>query len=316
MIITLIAIIAVVIVFLAAFSGRLFAVAQVRNAKIKSSKYIEEDINRKELIEEEKSWFLSQNPETVTIQSKDGLTLAGYYLENPGSDSTIALFHGYHSDGFRDFAPVLRFYSDMGMNILLVSQRAHADSEGKYIGFGILEMDDCRRWIDYINQYHKPESIFLSGISMGSTTVLMASGKNPPGNIRGIIADCGFTSPHDELSHVFSQYFKMPSVPFIYITSAFSKIFAGYGYKNYSTLDAMADNNIPVLFIHGERDNFVPTRMSYENYEACKAEKELYIVENAGHAKSLLTEREKYCETVSGFIGKYTHQSPAIAPHP
>ena len=250
-------------------------------------------------------WISEQKPEHVEIMSDDGLRLRGLWIpaEQAPAKGTILLMHGYHSDGANQFCCMAEFYHDLGYHLLLADQRSHGASEGRYIGYGVLERFDCLRWTEYINQKCGSEMpIILDGLSMGATTVLMAAGLPLPENVKGIIADCGFTSPHDIFTHVLHADARIYLRPMLAAADRICRRKAGYGFRDYSTWEAMAQNRIPVLFIHGLEDHFVPTRMSRENYEACIAPKTLYLVKDARHAVSYLTDRAGYEETVRHFF--------------
>jgi len=242
--------------------------------------------------------FLAAAPEDVYVKSFDGLTLHGYYLPQEGATKTVLFFHGYTSHALKDFSLIFPFYRKRGFNILTVDQRAHGKSEGRYMGFGVLERRDVLSWVEYINR-RSEQKILLHGISMGASTVLMASGSPLPENVIGIAADCGFTSPYDILAHVGKQYFHLPAFPLIPLADMVCKQKAGYSFNEYSTLDAMKTNRLPVLFIHGEDDTFVPAAMSKMAYEACQAKKRLFVVKGAEHGLSYTVDPER-CEKELG----------------
>ncbi len=256
---------------------------------------------------EGKKWIRAHQSDRVTITSRDGLKLVGFYVPaEVESDQTILLMHGYRSDGYGDFSCVADFYHEQGYNLFIAQQRCHGESEGNCIGFGVLERYDCKQWVEYLNErFNGQHDIFLTGVSMGCSTVLMAAGLELPENVRGIIADCGFTSPWDIFAHILKRDFNLPPFPILYIENLVSKVFAKYGFKDCSTLDILKSNRIPILFIHGGKDDFVPTWMGKANYEACMAEKELLIVEEADHATASMHEPERYREVALRFLKKY-----------
>ena len=260
---------------------------------------------------EGRSWFLAQERETLTMESFDGLTLYADYLPCENARGTLILMHGFQSSGLNDFACVFRHFHELGFNLLVPDQRSMNRSEGRYITFGVRERFDCRDWAKLINR--KPEvaarPIILDGISMGCTTVLMALGLELPENVAGAIADCGFTTPAAIFKHVLKHGYHLPAFPFIPVSAAATKLIAGFGINECSTLDAVRKTSIPVLFVHGGSDDFVPTYMTVENYEACASEKTLFIADGAGHGMSYLIKREE-CERLLGeFLDKY---APAV----
>lgn len=252
-------------------------------------------------------WFLDQKPHKVSIRSRDGLKLTAYYL--PAQQPTgkvMLLMHGYRAENLSDFAGMYRFYHEKGYDLLVPSQRSHGDSEGKYICFGVKERYDCRLWVDYLIRTLGPDCrIFLSGVSMGCTTVLLAAGLFLPANVRGIIADCGFTSPYDIFCHVLRRDFHLPRFPLMNLTELLARRAAGFGYRDVSTTEVMKECTVPVLFIHGARDTFVPPQMTLDNYQACAAEKELLIVPQAAHAACCLEDPGLYQSRVGAFLERF-----------
>lgn len=239
----------------------------------------------------------------VYIKSFDGLRLYGALLENY-SDKIVICVHGFTGSGKKDFASLAQAYYKNGYNVLLVDNRAHGQSEGKYVGFGVLDRFDLRNWVKYvINRFGSNVQVFLHGISMGAATVLMASSIMPK-NVRGIIADCGFTSVYEIFEYVLKRDYHLPKFPIIYLTNIMSKIRAGYGYKDVNTTAEIARSDIPILFIHGENDEFVPLWMTMKNYSHCKAYKELFIVRESEHAESHYIDKKGYERRILTFIEK------------
>ena len=262
----------------------------------------------KKIIGPNKEWLMAQNLEYVNIQSDDGLKLQGYYLpaEEP-SDKLAICLHGYTSCGLSDCSSVGAFLHRQGFDVLIIDSRAHGKSEGKYIGFGILERFDTLAWINYINErFDKKKNILLYGISMGGATVLMTAGcENLPDNVKAIVADCAFTSPDEIFSHVLKKDYKLPKFPIMKINEAMCKARAGYGFTDYSTIEAMKHAPCPIMFIHGSDDKFVPTWMSEKNYEACVAPKELLFIDGAGHGAAYYENSELYEKRMLEFINKH-----------
>lgn len=260
------------------------------------------------IIHSVKEKFLQRPSEHVTIRSRDGLTLHGdlFLSENP-SKRTVILCHGYTSCGMNDCPTMAEYFMERGYNALIVDHRAHGKSEGQYVGFGILDRFDCLKWIEYvIGRLGDDSEIVLYGVSMGASTVLMAGGSDElPENVKAIISDCAFTSPYDVFKHILKRDYHLPPRPIMDINERMCREKAGYGFRDYSTLDAVKKAPCPILFIHGKEDKFVPTDMTLKNYEACTGEKRLLLVENAGHAASLYENKELYEDTVTEFLNAY-----------
>lgn len=255
-----------------------------------------------------REWLQSQELEHVTIKARDGITLhADYFPAETESDKLVICNHGYTGTGITNCASVAVFFHNLGYDCLIVDHRGHGQSEGKYIGFGILDRYDCRKWIEYIDsRFCKSKKIVLYGVSMGATTAIMTTGfTDLSDSVKAIIADCAFTSPYDVFAHILKRDYHLMPFPVMNISDSMCRKRAGYGFRDYSTLDALKTNKLPVFFIHGKADNFVPTYMSEQNYKACNSPKEIYLAENAGHGASYYENTEECQKRMKNFLEKY-----------
>ena len=260
-----------------------------------------------QLIHERKDWLAARESEHLTIKSRDNLTLhADLYPADNESDTIVLCSHGYTSTGWDSCSTIGSYFVKKGYDALIVDNRAHGKSEGDYVGFGILDRYDLLKWIEYIRErYDNKKKIILYGVSMGGATVLMTAGFEGLTDVKAIIADCAFTSPYDVFGHIMQRDYHMPKGLVMGINGMITRKKAGYGFKDYSTLDAVKSTNIPILFVHGAEDTFVPTWMSEKNYEACNSPKQKLIIENAGHAASYYEAHELYEETVDKFLAEH-----------
>ncbi len=231
----------------------------------------------------------------------DGIKLAGRYYDN-NSECTIFLFHGYRSSGAHDFSCAVEMYMKMGFNVFLADQRAHGKSEGELITFGVKESRDVISWVDFVNAEFSPKQVIISGLSMGATTVLLSLRFKLPENVRGVIADCGFTSPSDIIEKVGRDSFKVNAHFFIPFLDFACKLFGGFSIRNISTVDAVKNTDLPILFIHGEKDNFVPCEMSKRAYKECNANCRIFLSKEAGHGLSFLVDTDLVLSTLKEFL--------------
>ncbi len=259
----------------------------------------------KDVFKENLEYLDSLKSERVYIKSFDGLRLAASYYDNNNSDTTILLFHGYRSDGRFDFACAVKYYIEIGLNVLVVDQRCNGESGGRLISFGIKERRDAVSWTNFINETYKPKNIFLSGVSMGATTVMMASNLDLPKNVRGIIADCGFTAAPDIIKKVAKQAFKINATPILPVLNLMCKLFGGFSLYETTTVKALSESDIPIFFIHGKKDGFVPCEMTSQSYEAAKAEKHICLVEDADHGISFLVDTENIQKRILRFVSAH-----------
>ncbi len=252
-------------------------------------------------------WLDAQAMERLTMKSFDGLELVGYFLPAEGAPrGAMLLMHGYRSTFKVDFSCSAKLLHELGFDLLLVYQRACGESGGKNICFGINERFDCRGWARLLAA-REPEGtpIFLYGLSLGCATVLMATGLELPETVRGVVADCGYTSPHAEFVHIIKRGRLSFFWPFYLSFRFWTRLLAGWGAKDCSAPEALAANRIPVIFFHGGADRFVSPRFSVENFLACRAEKELVIIEGAHHGTSCIEGEEEYTAKLKAFLDKY-----------
>lgn len=252
-------------------------------------------------------WLEALGCESWTQVSADGLKLSARYIRaEEVSQKTAILAHGYSADG-RTMVVFGRFYHALGFHVLLIDARGHGESEGNYIGFGWPDRMDYLVWIQAVlARSSNSAQIVLHGISMGAATVLMAGGEALPPQVKAIIADCGYTSVWEELSYQLRRIFHLPAFPFMYTTSLLTRVRAGYGFREASALCQAAKIKVPVLFIHGDADTFVPFEMVRRLYDACPAEKDMLVVPGAGHGMAHTADPAAYESRVAGFVGRYT----------
>lgn len=239
--------------------------------------------------------------ETVTVRSQDGLLLSGrYYHVRDGAPLDIG-FHGYRSSPFTDFSGGSELSFDLGHNLLLVDQRAHGKSQGRTIAFGIKERQDVLSWANYALERFGPEvPILLYGISMGASTVLMASELELPENVRCIIADCPYSSPMEIILHV-GKSMPIPNWLIRPFVTLGAKIFGGFDIGECDAAQAVKHTRIPILIIHGEADGFVPCEMSNiasKNPEFVTRQ----TFPGADHGISYLVDTKRYRAIVTDFI--------------
>lgn len=258
----------------------------------------------KDIFDKSLTYINNIESKRVYIKSFDGTKLAASYYNN-NSETTILLFHGYRSDGKFDFACAVKFYIELGLNVLVVDQRANGESGGRLITFGIKERRDAVCWTEFINQQYAPKNIFLSGVSMGATTVMMAANLELSNNVRGIIADCGFTSAPEIINKVARESFKINAEPILPLLNLMCKLFGKFSLYETTTVKALSTSDIPIFFIHGKCDGFVPCQMTQISYDAARAEKYICLVEKADHGISFLVDTENIKKQISNFIKKY-----------
>ena len=244
----------------------------------------------------------TDNVEDMYITSRDGLKLHGFYYpttKNKPSDGhkkVVIAVHGYKSYSRPQYGPFIDFYHSQGFDMLAVDDRAHAPSEGKYIGFGVLDRLDVTDWAKYlVNLYGPDTEIILHGISMGGATVCAASGEEDlPSQVIGIVSDCGFTSAQEILQFQLKGLnFLLPSLE----KKTSKKI--GFNFTDHSGIEGVRKAKVPMLFVQGGKDDMVPPYMVHELYDACTSEtKNLLFVDEAAHGESICFAKDKYEQAI------------------
>ena len=236
------------------------------------------------------------------IKSFDGLTLHARYYEYQKGAVTEIMFHGYRGTAERDLSGGLQRCFALGRNVLLVDQRTTCKSGGHVITFGIREHRDCLSWVEFATQQFGSEvPLVLTGISMGASTVLMAAGKPLPPNVKGVLADCGFTTAEAIIKKC-SKDLHLPAnllYPFVKLGA---KLFGGFDLEEYSALEGVKNSTLPIIFVHNDGDGFVPFEMSKELYAAANGPKCFVEISGNGHGLSYLLDNQKYFEHVTQFF--------------
>jgi fermentation-respiration switch protein FrsA (DUF1100 family) len=252
-------------------------------------------------------WFHKVPSETwyLNDRSSENKVVATYIPAAQSTTKTVIISHGYKGNR-ETMANYAKMFHDMGFNALVPDDRGHGESSGDYITFGWLDRLDYLKWINRVINYVGTDSqIVLFGVSMGGATVEMVSGESLPSQVKALIADCGYASIREELIYLLKQQYRLPKYPVEPLVSEINKRHSGFYLGSASSVDQLAKNDRPILFIHGGKDTYVPVKMAYENYRATKAPKQLWIVKNATHAESFWYDPEAYRRRVQGFLKTY-----------
>ena len=257
-------------------------------------------------VEADVNWLIKDSNYIDTyITSSDNLKLHAYEVKNENkTDKWAIVVHGYTSE-VKLLSSKAKHLYNMGYNVLVPDLRSHGTSEGNYIGMGWHDRLDIIDWINYIVKNNPKSEIALHGTSMGSATVLMVSGEKLPSNVKAIVADCGYTSVYDEFSYQLKQLFNLPAFPIMNFSDVVTHIRAGYCLNDASAINQVKKSTTPILYIHGDKDDFVPYYMMDELYNATNSEKEKLTIEGGEHANSDLVNPKLYWSTVNSFLEKY-----------
>lgn len=279
-----------------------------QNRNVKEDKVIDNLETQDTLIknknkEQNKGDKFHKTTSSEIISSDDNLNLqANYKIQKNKTHKWAILIHGYKSNNSSMMSYGAKYY-EKGYNVLIPNNRAHGKSEGDYIGMGWLDKDDIACWVKWIVKQDKDAKIILHGVSMGAATTMMISGENLD-NVVGYIEDCGYTSVWDIFASELDKRFSLPTFPILNLSSMVASLKAGYDFKSSSSVEQVKKCKNPMMFIHGNSDDFVPTSMVYELYDIANCKKEMYIVKKAGHAEAKDCDVDAYWNKVFSFIDK------------
>ncbi|QER66825.1 alpha/beta hydrolase [Paucilactobacillus nenjiangensis] len=255
----------------------------------------------------QKKWYLDADKQLWTMKSATGnlKLVANYIPAATQTDKTVVVAHGFMGSKDKMGAYAYLFHQ-LGYNVLLPDARAQGDSQGQYIGYGWPERKDYVKWINKVIDTNGQNSqIVMFGVSMGGATTMMTSGEKLPSQVKAFVEDCGYTNARTEIAYQAKELYHVPSFPLVNVVSGINKIRNGFFFGQASAVKQLHKNQRPMFFIHGAKDEFVPTSMVYQNYSATRGPKELWVVKGAKHAASLDKNPTEYQHKVAQFLSKY-----------
>lgn len=266
----------------------------------------EERLRLDAMKEQGKEWFDKANKEKLIIKSTNSSKNlhADFIFPNKESDVFVIIIHGYTSSP-RGMGLYAQKYHELGYNILMPSLNGHADSEAGAVTMGWKDRLDIVDWINFIAENYPESKIIIHGESMGAATTMMTTGEKLPENVKVAVADCGYTSVWDIFSNKVKNNFKMSEFPTLYSANAVNKIYSGFDFKEASAVEQLRKSQTPTIFIHGDKDTFVPYEMLNKVYEACASDKEKITIPNSPHARNACVDPELYWNSVIEFINKH-----------
>ncbi|KLI33725.1 alpha/beta hydrolase [Brachyspira hyodysenteriae] len=262
----------------------------------------EESEEKKRIKEQRRIWFESSQKDVYTTSS-DNLKLHAHLINN-NSNVYVIIVHPYEARGSYMKYFIEKFYN-IGFNILAIDLRTHGESEGKIYSLGYLERLDVLAWIKYINDNYNNSQIILYGISMGANAVMMCCNEDNTNNVKAIIEDAGFTNAYEQLKRRLDMAYKFSFLPIVEATSLMAKIRLGFSFKYIDVKKRVAMSKIPILFIHGDKDELVDYNMVNKLYDACSSEKEKLIIKDGHHISAVFSNENLYWNTIKNFISKY-----------
>ncbi|RRJ63774.1 alpha/beta hydrolase [Paenibacillus oralis] len=277
-----------------------YALRQITQMRLQTKERIYEYLERTGVYSKDR--FDRLDKRKIQVTSQDGLLLSGYVLEFfPDSHRWMIIVHGY-TVSLHVSTQYIDMFRDAGFNILLIDQRRHGGSQGKYTTYGYYEKYDVQTWVNWIlEHYGEQTEIGLHGQSLGGGTVLEYLSIAHP-NVKFVIADCPYSDLTELMRHQFTKLNKLPAYPLLPLVNRLLQRKAGFRLDQVSPIKAVEKSRLPVLFIHGTKDNYVPTYMSKEMYRSKPEPKRLLLIEGAVHANAYGVDPKRYRTEVHSFI--------------
>lgn len=249
------------------------------------------------------SIFNGQFKDTTIIDDRGYKLFARYAPAKTPTEKTAMIVHGYHSSSLEMLHIAYMYHHDLGYNIFLPDLFAHGESEGDHVRMGWFDRLDVMSWMNIANEVFGGDTkMVVHGISMGAATTMMISGEENKPFVKAFVEDCGYTSVWDEFAGELKAQFNLPKFPLLYSASIINGFANGWDFKEASALKQVAKCSLPMLFIHGDADDFVPTWMVYPLYEAKPEPKELWLTPGVDHARSYQRYPTEYTQRVSSFL--------------
>lgn len=261
------------------------------------------------------SWLDSLEQERALLDTfiinKEGKKLHAYYVRAASpSKKTAVVVHGYTDNALRMMMIGYLYNHSLGYNVLLPDLQFHGKSEGDAIQMGWKDRLDVLEWIDLTKElFDQDNQTVVHGISMGAATTMMLSGEELPNSVKCLIEDCGYTTVWEQFEKELKERFGLPSFPILHTANMLCKLFYQWDFKTASAIDAVRKSTLPIFFIHGDADRYVPTEMVYPLYHAkSRGDKEIWIVPGAAHAVAFKENPKTYTQKVKEFTSRYIHE--------
>lgn len=249
--------------------------------------------------------MLTYPVETLSLPSEDGLRLVGYLYRNGDSKKTAVLIHGFHSGAYEGCSHQALEYIARGYNVFFPDNRACTGSEGNYLTYGIMEQRDTIRWLEYLAQRFPEDSILVHGVSLGGATTCFLADKNLPEQVKALVSDCAFAEMRKVLAYVSYKSTHVPPWLLMPISECWFRCLTGLDYDTETPLKAVSAARLPMYFVTGEQDNYIPMEHTLRLYNACPTDKEIRVIRGAGHAAALVVGGDDYMNPIVAFVEKY-----------
>ena len=266
-------------------------------------------VNRQLALNQTDEWLETVHSQAIALETEDGYTLIAneFYAQDQSAENHrwALVLHGY--TGWKEeMYPFARWYHEQGYHVIVPDLRCQGESEGDFIGMGWTDHYDCDLWIDYILTQDPDARIVIHGQSMGAATALMMTGeKSLSDHVAAVISDSSYTDAYSMFGDKVKEWFYLPAFPLVDSARFVLKLRGGYDLMDASALDAVAKSNTPTLFIHGASDAMISVQMSRDLYDAATCDKDLLIIDGAGHAQAQDKDPEAYYGAIQKFLQEY-----------
>lgn len=277
--------------------------------RVGTTEYIYEEEAKRGRLDE--TFFEHVEKTSVQIKSRYGYLLDGLVLENEltkrihNSQKVAVICHGYTAGKYASFV-YAQMYMELGFSVVVYDHRNHGDSGKAFTTMGYYEMYDLQTVIDWCyERFGEHIQIVTHGESMGAATVLNLLTIDD--RIACTVEDCGYSSLKELLVYQIKKSFHLPAFLFYPPANLIVRLRTGVWIRKIEPIRGAMFSRTPILFIHGEKDDFVPCKMAKEMYDARIGRKDIYIAKGAKHAESCVVNRTMYKKHLKAFLNQYYH---------
>lgn len=270
---------------------------QVQTAQLKE--------NQSRLLSETADWIETAKRNKIYADTPDGYRLTAEEFPERTGETWVLLLHGY--TGWKEeMYQFAYWYQQQGYAVLVPDLRCQGESEGDFIGMGWTDHYDCLLWIEHILALSPDAEIVLHGQSMGAAAALILAGSPEVSpHIKAVVSDSAYTEAYEMFGDKITEWFHLPASPFVDSACVMLRLRGGYDLRDASPLQTVKNSKVPTLFIHGDEDRMIDVDMTYALFEAAACEKELFIVEGAGHAQAQDKDPEAYYGKIEDFLSRF-----------
>lgn len=242
--------------------------------------------------------------EEIALTTADGVGLAGWYIPTQNGAVVLAQ-HGFRSNR-GEMLEEAAILAEAGYGVALIDLRAHGDSDGELVTFGVREMADLEALYQFVIEQPgvDPRRIGVLGNSYGGSTVILYAAQNP--NIAVIVADSPFYSLEGTVATSVEYFTGLPAFPFAPAIRWWAEQETGINAGAVAAINVIDEiSPRPIYLMMGGEDVIVAPESGQLLYEAAGEPKTLWYEPAIGHVEFQSTYPDEYAARLLDFYNTY-----------